>query len=241
MHLEKRLRDLEEHIRRTSTSSTHLSDESATSASDEVSISESPQPLLVQDDSTDPATSFEHDVEDVTRATLQDQQIDDVVDTLDCATDDESLLIDGTVSLYRGSSSGVEIIRNLHRLCSSFLGFTIDLDNSAAKMANALDRSFPIHSLSLHSMTNVCFPFEHQVYRWVDIAFSEAFNLWPFIDRDLFNFQVQRLLRQANFGQGKGDIDHLALIHAVIALGQRYDKTILTAGGDDFESAGVRG
>ena len=196
---------------------------------------------LTQVDSAIPSAFFDQGPIKAIEQSPSDKPTDDVVETIDHAREAETSNGDIAVSVYRGKSTGIEIVRNLRRLCNSFVGFKVDPDNSAMKMANALDSSFPLHLLSLDSMAYMCFPSEAQVHRWIDIAFTEAFTLWPFIDRQLFNLHVQRLLEQKNFGRENCDVDNLGLIHAVIALGQRYDPDLINVGGDCFKSAEVRG
>ena len=240
VHLEKKLRDLENRVRRTSASS-NTSDENGIPGLDtKMSSSNSFAPAIAQVDSAIPMASFDWGSTEAIGPSASDKPTD-VVETIDYAREDEASNDDDAESVYRGDSTGIEIVHNLRRLCDSFVGFTVDPDNSATKMANALDRPFPVHFLSLDSMANVSLPSEAQVHRWIDIAFTEAFTLWPFIDRQLFNFHVQRLLEQKNFGREKFDSDNLGLIYAVIALGQRNDPDLVDVGGDCFESAEVRG
>ena len=236
-HLEKKLRDLQNQVRRTSAISISSDEDGLPDLDTEMSSSDPFVPTLNHVDSAISVASSKEAI----GPSLSDQPTDDGVETIDYARETETSNGDDTVSVYRGNSTGVEIVCNLRRLCNSFVGFKVDPYNSVMKMANALDSSFPVHYLSLDSMASVCFPSEAQVHRWIDIAFTEAFTLWPFIDRQLFNFHVQRLLEQKNFGREKCDSDNLGLIHAVIALGQRYDPDLADAGGDCFESAEVRG
>ena len=241
VHLEKKLRDLENQVRRTSARSVSSDEDGLQELDTEMSSSNPFAPNLTQVDSAISLASFDRGSIEAIGPSPSDKPTDDVVETIDYASEAETSNGDDAVSVYRGKSTGIEIVRNLRRLCNSFVGFKVDPDNSAMKMANALDSSFPVHYLSLDSMAYVCFPSEAQVHRWIDIAFTEAFTLWPFIDRQLFNFHVQRLLEQKNFGREKCDGDNLGLIHAVIALGQRYDPDLADVGGDCFESAEVRG
>lgn len=241
VHLEKKLRDLKKQVRRILASSISNDEDGLPGLDTEMSSSNSFVPTLNQGDSATSVASFDRRSIEAIGLSPSDKPTEDVVETINYAREDETSNGNDAVSVYRGNSTGVEIVRNLRLLCNSFLGFKVDQDNSAMKMANALDSSFPVHHLSLDSMANVCFPSEAQVYRWIDIAFSDAFTLWPFIDRQLFNFHVQRLLEQKNFGHEIGDGENLGLIHAVIALRQRYDPDLFDVGVDSFKSAEVRG
>lgn len=127
------------------------------------------------------------------------------------------------MTAYRGQTTGIEVFRILRGLCDTFLGLKVDRDNAALKMANALDSTFPTPADSATSVARMSFSSETSIKRWINIAFSEAFILWPFIDRDDLNLHAQRLLEEGHSGRNRSDDDHLGLVHAVIALGQRHD------------------
>jgi hypothetical protein len=131
---------------------------------------------------------------------------------------------------YRGRTTGVEVFRVLRGLCNTFLGLKIDSDNAAWDMADALDSAFPTHSNSTTSLAKICFSSEASIKRWIDIAFAQAFQLWPFIDREDLDFRAQQLIEQGHTGHGRSDDDHLGLVHAVIALGQRHDVGLVDTG-----------
>lgn len=232
MHLDNKLRDLEDQVRKNSTGS---------GSSVESVIERTDSKLAPPDEVVLPLT-LNHAAFSVPAfdeaSSSSDKPNDDALETIDA---EDTSHVDDAVTVYRGKSTGIEVVRNLRRLCESFVDFTIKAENPAVNMADALDRSFPIHYLSLDSMHSICMPSEAQIYRWINIAFTEAFTLYPFIDPHLFDFHVKRLLEQKNFGREKGDNDNLGLIHAVIALGQRFDPDLVAPGGDDVESGDVRG
>lgn len=148
---------------------------------------------------------------------------EDLVEALGTSCKEGTSYGGDTVAIYRGKTTGVEIVRNLRRLCDSFLGLRIDPDNAALKIVDALDSPFPTLSLSSNPSANIYFSSETSLRRWIDLAFSQTFVLWSFIDRGLFDLHVQRLLGQGISGRNRCDGDHLGLIHAIIALGQRHD------------------
>lgn len=147
---------------------------------------------------------------------------------------------DRAVTPYRGKPSGIEILCHLLRFCNMRVGLADDSGVSIKKLISALDHSFPLHYISLDSMTNVFIPTLAKLRRWVDIAFYKAFTLWPFIDRELFDMNVTRLFEHNNFGDNEADRDYLGLIYAVLALGQRYDPALGEVNGG-IEFANTKG
>lgn len=241
-HLEQKVERLESQVRRASASSSSSDEDRIPTLNTELSSVNAPWPGI---DHIDSAVSLGSSGEEFTGSIEQYKPEyhanDDVVETIDCPRETEVPEDNISVTLYRGNSTGIEIVRNLRRLCDSYVGFAINPEPSATKLAKALDRSFPLHYLSLDAMANVSLPSASQVRRWVDIAFTEAFSLWPFIDRQLFDFNMKRLFEQQNFGRARSDRDNLALAFAVLALGQRYDPDLIEIGGDCFETGNVRG
>ena len=108
-------------------------------------------------------------------------------------------------------------------------------------MANALDSCIPIRPLPQDVFANLCFLTEAEINRWTNIAFTEAFALWPFIDRPQFDFHVRLLFGRRGNTQVETDRDYLGLVHAVIALGQRHDTDLIDTSGVDSVSGESRG
>lgn len=171
----------------------------------------------------DSILSFPLDHRGSVDTTSSDNGNEDVLETVGSRDQSSAVRGGNVVTVYRGQTTGVEVFRILRGLCNTYLGLKVDTDDAALEMANALDSSFPTYSNSSASLANMCFSSEASIKRWIEIAFSQAFSLWPFIDRDDLNFHAQRLIEQGHSGRGKSDDDHLGLIHAVIALGQRHD------------------
>jgi hypothetical protein len=145
------------------------------------------------------------------------------------------------ISIYRGRTTGVEIMRSLRDLCDTFLGLPTNPDHPAAKMVEALDFQAPFDNLPMVSAADSFFALGPMIGRWIDIAFDEAFILFPFIDRDTFKTYVRRLFDHETSDQDGCDNDHIGLLHAIIALGQRHDPNLITLGGERSESVETRG
>jgi hypothetical protein len=170
---------------------------------------------------------------DATDSQSSDNDSEDVLETVRSRDQDTAVRGRNVMTMYRGQTSGVEVFRILRGLCNTYLGLEIDSDDAAMEMANALDSAFPTHSNSSTPLAKMCFSSEASIKRWIDIAFSQAFNLWPFIDRDDLNFHAQHLIEQGHSGRGRSDDDHLGLVYAVIALGQRHDVELVNATNDN--------
>ena len=241
-HLEHRVKDLEAQLRRSSGSSVStgrngLSVSSGDTSAD-MGFSNPFFPGLYHFDSGIAMPDERVPVNDSVRASSSSTLSDDVVETIDYSREGQVSGNDSPVSVYRGRHTGVEIVRNLRQFCNSFVGIPIDPMNSATKLADALDLACPLKTLSLNSRPNVYFPSATRVQRWIEIAFDEAFTLWPFIDRRRFDSQVKRLFEGKDLEQEIIEDDHLGLIHAVIALGQRSDPDLVGADDNHFEARG---
>jgi len=148
----------------------------------------------------------------------------------------------GTMPVYRGKTTGVDVVRGLRELCDTFAGFSIHSDSAAAKIADALDVGTPaFHELPAVSSAGRFFSPAPSIRRWVDLAFSEAFILWPFIDQDSFNDQVRKLIESGGSNENGWDKDRIGLLHAVIALGQRHDLDLIEFEGKRSQSKETRG
>lgn len=147
----------------------------------------------------------------------------------------------GRASVYRGRTTGVEIMRSLRHLCDSFVGFPINADHAAAKMVSALDSQATLENLPTASVGKSFFSPGPALRKWIDLAFDESFILWPFIDRESMNTYVQRLLADGNPDQHGYDSDQLGLLHSIIALGQRHDPNLIALEDQRSQSAETRG
>ena len=104
---------------------------------------------------------------------------------------------------------------------------TLDLDRTATQMVDSLNSTPPNQQLSMSSSPNLHFFSEASVHKWIDLAFDEAFVLWPFIDRHAFEAYAQHIIDRGSFSDEDNNSDHLGLFHAVIALGQRHDPDLI--------------
>lgn len=147
-----------------------------------------------------------------------------------------------SASIYRGRTTGLEIIRNLRHLCDSFVDLSIyPGGDSIVEISDALDTAPPSEVPSGVSRANFCFSSTASVHMWIDLAFEQAFCLWPFIDREALNAYVETLFGRETADQASADQDRLSLVHAVIALGQRHDPSLIEQDGNRAQSQETRG
>jgi len=178
---------------------------------------------------------------DFTTTQSSDSSNEHFIETVGSRDQESSARPGNAMTIYRGQTTGVEVFRMLRSLCDSFLGLKADSDNAALNMANALDSTFPPRGNSSTSLARMSFSSPASIKRWIDIAFSEAFNLWPFIDREDLICHADRLIEQGHSGRSRSDDDHLGLVHAVIALGQRHDADLLDTGDNNSQSSNTPG
>jgi hypothetical protein len=145
------------------------------------------------------------------------------------------------MSIYRGRTTGVEIMRSLRDLCDTFVDLPTSPDHPAAKMVEALDFQAPFENLPMVSAADSFFALGPMIGRWIDIAFDEAFILFPFIDRKMFKTYVRRLFDGEASDQDGCDNDHIGLLHVIVALGQRHDPNLITLDSERSKSVETRG
>ena len=129
--------------------------------------------------------------------------------------------------MYRGRTTGLEVLRGLRCLCDFLVDPALDSDVAATQMIDSLNSTPPDQQLSTSSSSNLLFLSEASVHKWVRLAFDEAFVLWPFIDRHAFEAYAQHMIERGSFVDDDNNSDHLGLFHAVIALGQRHDTGLI--------------
>ncbi|KAL1581737.1 hypothetical protein WHR41_09427 [Cladosporium halotolerans] len=194
--------------------------------------------LPSRSESAPPVTGGQHDRLQVLRTPNSSQAPDRLVDTLWLDCEHES---PGRLFAYRGRTTGIEVLRGLRQLCDAFVNLSVNPDQKAAEMANALDCAAPSSDLPTISPPSPVFLSEAIVRRWIDLAFARSFVLWPFLDRESFNAYVNRTLQAGVLGESGRDDDQLALLHAVLALGQRNDPDLVSLDGMRSHSAETRG
>jgi len=163
-----------------------------------------------------------------------------LVEILSTSHQNELAGSDNHLSIYRGRTTGVGILRDLRHLCDSFVDQSFDSEQGAKAMIDALDASVPVDNLATVSTINFLPP-EASVLRWIDLAFDQAFVLWPFIDRESLNDHVQRLIRPEASDNTNDSRDSFGLVHAIIALGQRHDTDLINSGERQSHSTETRG
>jgi hypothetical protein len=134
-----------------------------------------------------------------------------------------------------GSPCGLEILRRLRALCSDYAGVaTHQEDPNINGLIASLDFSFSIQRSSAQLGAGIDLPAEAEVVYLVDIAFREAFILWPFLERSYIDAIITYLFRGRELPQDDTTSrDNLALLQAVLALGQRNDTRNLSARDDN--------
>ncbi|KAM3423195.1 hypothetical protein BST61_g645 [Cercospora zeina] len=123
----------------------------------------------------------------------------------------------------RAKAFGTDLLRQLFNFCNQIASPPNCPQDSSIKLVEALDNAQAIgDSLVTSSPLR---PEKGITMKLVELAFSEAFHLWPFVDRAQIDRTLYRLYNTSVFGQEAGDQDELALVYAVLALGQRFDST----------------
>lgn len=125
----------------------------------------------------------------------------------------------------RAKSFGIDVLRQLYDFCYdlSQVGRCHD-QNSAMKIVQALDAPFPLDQSPAGGTRNLLLPPKEFMSSWVELAFSEALLLWHFVDKEIFESLLHRMCSAwPDFGHDESDQDDLALLYAVLALGQRFD------------------
>ncbi|KAF2161373.1 hypothetical protein M409DRAFT_59088 [Zasmidium cellare ATCC 36951] len=132
---------------------------------------------------------------------------------------------------------GIDILRQLWNHCSATTSLNSDKSgDSSLKLVQALDAPLSIDTLPVQGAPLL--PPKTQLIHWIGVAFQEVLTLFPFVDRASVQMVVYRLYGTNTFGQDANDKDELALLYALLALGQRFDtaKTLTAA---EFRSQGL--
>lgn len=66
-------------------------------------------------------------------------------------------------------------------------------------------------------------PEQAETKRLVEIVFKEALHLWPFLSQPQVEKIISKVYGSPDIQQQPGDRDDLALLLAIVALGQRFD------------------
>ena len=140
--------------------------------------------------------------------------------------DDTPSYVETITTEPRGKAYGLDILRQLVNFINNTGTSPALPQDSSLKIVQALDSSQSIDDLLAGSMNNALLPpAKDDALRLVDIAFSEAFQLWPFVDKAQLERTIYRLYNTNTFGQDVGDKEELGLIYSVLALGQRFNSS----------------
>ncbi|EME47355.1 hypothetical protein DOTSEDRAFT_69328 [Dothistroma septosporum NZE10] len=124
----------------------------------------------------------------------------------------------------RGKPYGIDILRQQWNYCNRITSPPIsDRPESSLKVVQALDSTLSVDSIAVNVNGHPLLPIKIDLMHWIEVASSEAFHLWPFVDRRHIDGIVFRLYNTNAFGQDENDHDDLALIYSLLALGMRFD------------------
>ncbi|KXS94388.1 hypothetical protein AC578_6592 [Pseudocercospora eumusae] len=144
--------------------------------------------------------------------------------------------VDTITTEPHGRLYGLDVLRQLYNL-STRITLPKEGAQSSIELVEALNNSHTTNNLRTDAH-QPCLPQKHETLSLIIIAFSEAFHLWPFIDRTHVDNIIYRLYKRDGFGQEPRDRDDLALLYAVLALGQRFE-TITVESGSDHKRHGM--
>ena len=226
-HLEHKLEHLETRIRKLSSSVDSTDLEDFTKASEKATPELSFSPTAVRKDSTPAASSNELDHWKSSQDSSKNRQTGTDVETLNYNFHGKAANIRGETPIYRGRTTGLEVLRGLRCLCNFLVDPALDPDQFATQMIYSLNSTPPNQQLPMSPSPNLLFLSEASVHKWVRLAFDEAFVLWPFIDRHTFEAYTQHTLERGTFSEDDNNSDRLGLFHAVIALGQLHDPDLV--------------
>ncbi|KXT17958.1 hypothetical protein AC579_9583 [Pseudocercospora musae] len=237
-HLEKRIADLEERLRQASQVSGMSDDDtlSPTQASSSISMAKI-SPIETSDPSLPSNLSDPGHLDNSPILACTENQCfpnssetyhEDENDVL--TSDRHAEYVDTITTEPRGKLYGLDILRQLHNL-SNRITLRMDVAQSSIKVVEALDNSHITKELQMGAH-QPCLPQKHETLSLITTAFSGAFHLWPFIDRTHVDNTIYRLYHTNEFGQEPRDRDDLALLYAVLALGQRFETITVESGSD---------
>jgi hypothetical protein len=226
-HLEQKLESLETRIRKLSSSVNSTDPDGLPKSPGKATPEHAFSPPVVRMDSGLAMSSNESDPWKARLDSSQDGQTGNAVETLDYDLQRKAANTGGDTPIYRGRTTGLEVLRGLRSLCDFLVDPKMISDHAATKMIDSLNSTPPNQHHSVTSAPNLLFLSEAFVHKWVRLAFDEAFVLWPFIDRHAFEAYAQHLLERGTFSQDDNNSDHLGLFHAVMAIGQRHDPDLI--------------
>lgn len=210
-HLEKKVTELEERLKTTSCVS-------ETGAGVARSASQSPKYDSTSTSQCSPTTSEWTGLPSAGPSMISDQFGFQGLDRMNLTGTN---YVSTVMSEPRGKHFGIDVLRQLWNHCTTTKSSTTNQGlESSLKLVQALD-VLPVDNFRGNGAPLL--PAKAQLIRWIGIAFNEAFPLWPFLSRACIQMIVYRLYSTNTFGQDGNDEDDLALLYALLALGQRFD------------------
>lgn len=231
--------DLEGQLRRASrTSDTSIAEDTSTTQTSRTNslagqspIEVKPPPLLSNSNCMRPSGSVESTRDSLVSNIIQHRNNGHHLLTVDLQ-DRLPAFVETITTEPRGKSFGLDMLRQLCNFTNHFLQ-RADAPSSSIKLVEALNSSQSLNNSDRQS-SNPYLPQKSETCRLLSIAISEAFHLWPFVDRKQIDATIYRLYNNTNhFGREPGDCDDLGLIYALLALGQRFDKTPTVGSNED--------
>lgn len=135
----------------------------------------------------------------------------------------------------------MEILRSLRHFCGTVADISGETVHGAADIVDALDTTAPVEGHRAVLRAEFSFSPKTSVCRYMDLAFEQAFVLWPFVDREALGVYVDQLYAQQGLEAGSRDPDRLALLHMVVALGQRHHTSLVDSAEERARSIESRG
>jgi hypothetical protein len=89
----------------------------------------------------------------------------------------------------------------------------------------ALDAPFSLDGFPYGGAGHPVLPEKNRLVSWIELAFSEALPLWRFVEKSQIEAILYRLYNTNSSGGEESDRDDMALIYALMALGQRFEIT----------------
>ncbi|SMQ47618.1 unnamed protein product [Zymoseptoria tritici ST99CH_3D7] len=137
-----------------------------------------------------------------------------------------ALLVETVTKEPRGKAFGIDLLRQLCNFC-------YDLprpggshrQESALKIMQALDSPFSLDGFPTGGAGHPVLPQKDRLVAWIELAFQEALPLWHFVGKSQIEAILYRVYNTSSNGAEESDRDDLALIYALIALGQRFEIT----------------
>ena len=94
---------------------------------------------------------------------------------------------------------------------------------SVLQAVDTLESPVPLNLALTSKRRGSLLPPKQDLIRWIDMALSHSLCSWPFLDGPYLFSIIRRLYNTPRFGSTNIDWDGLALLYALIALGQCSD------------------